>query len=103
MSDTQLLDDPRVSQLMLMGGEYFEELWPVRVVKFATYLVYFCMYYGTKSTYQSSIHAFNTIFALLNIPSPFKRVKIYPREQIDIFMALVTLTSHKAAPTCYVA
>ena len=59
--------------------------------------------YDTKSTYRSSIHAFNTIFVLLKIPSPFRRMKIFPRAQIDIFMALATMASHKAASTCRVA
>ena len=58
--------------------------------------------YGTKKTCRSSKNAFKTIFALLNISSPSRR-KVYPRAQIDIFMALATMASHKAATICRVA
>ena len=59
--------------------------------------------YGTKNTYQSAINAFNTIFDLLYIPSPFLTSKTYPRSEVDIFMALATMASYKAAGTCRVA
>ena len=55
---------------------------------------------GTKATYRSAINSFNTIFSLLNIPSPFKRETFYPQRQVDIFMALATMASHKAVSTC---
>ena len=59
--------------------------------------------YGTKNTYRSPINSFNTIFALLNIPSPFRKMKAYPREQVDVFMGLGTMASYKATSTCRVA
>ena len=59
--------------------------------------------YGTKKTYLSSINAFNTIFAWLNIPTPFRREKAFPKAQVDIFLALAVMASHKAPSTCRVA
>ena len=59
--------------------------------------------YGTKDTYRSSIRSFNTIFAFLDIPSPFMKKECYPQEQVNIFMALATMASYKAAATCRVA
>ena len=70
---------------------------------FATFLVFLGTAYGTKNTYRSSINSFNTIFALLQIPSPFRRTKTYPKSQVDIFMALARMASYKAASTCRVA
>ena len=49
------------------------------------------------------MNAFNIIFSLLDIPSPFRRKKAYPQSQVDIFMALATMASYKAASTCRVA
>ena len=49
------------------------------------------------------MNAFNTIFVLLQLPSPFRRKKTYPDSQVDIFMALATMASYKAASTCRVA
>ena len=80
-----------------------QERWLVGVVWFASYLVFLGTSYGTKDTYRSSIRSFNTIFALLNIPSPFKKKECYPQRQVDIFMALATMASYKAAATCRVA
>ena len=93
-------DDPRVFQLMPMWGPETAERWPIGVVWFATYLVFLGTSYGTKATYSSAITSFNTIFALLNIPTPFKQVKDLPRAQVDVFMALAMMASHKAASTC---
>ena len=59
--------------------------------------------YGTKDTYRSSIRSFNTIFALLDIPSPFKKRRHYPQREVDIFLALGVMASYKAASTCRVA
>ena len=70
---------------------------------FATYLVFLGTSHGTKRTYRSAINSFHTIFALLNIPSPFSSKKEYPRTEVDIFMALATMASYKAASTCRVA
>ena len=56
--------------------------------------------HGIKRTYRSAIYSFHTIFALLNIPTPFSAKKEYPRAQVDIFMALATMASYKAASTC---
>ena len=93
-------DDPRIEQLMSMWGHGVHERWPIGVIWFATYLVFLGTSYGTKRTYRSHINAFNTIFALLKIPSPFRKEKEYPDYQVDIFMALATMASHKAASTC---
>ena len=67
---------------------------------FATYLVFLGTSHGTKRTYRSAINSFHTIFALLNIPTPFRSEKEYPHSQVDIFMALATMASYKAASTC---
>ena len=40
---------------------------------------------------------------MLGICSPFKKNRSYPRTQVDVFLALVTMASHKAASTCRVA
>ena len=61
------------------------------------------MSYGTKATYRSVINAFNTIYALLGIYSPFEGARTYPPSQVDVFMALATMASCKAAATCRVA
>ena len=73
------------------------------MVWFASYLVFLGTSYGTKDTYRFSLKLFNTIFALLNIPSPFRRRAYYPPGQVDILMALATMASYKAASTCRVA
>ena len=49
------------------------------------------------------MRAFNTIFSFLSIPSPFGRTRTYPKSQVDTFMALALMASHKAASTCRVA
>ena len=54
-------------------------------------------------TAQQFINSFNAIFALLDIPSPFRRIKAFPSEQINIFMVLATMASYKAASSCLVA
>ena len=77
-----------------------QERWPIGVVWFATYLVFLGTAYGTKATYRSALNSFNTIFALLRIPTPFRQVKTFPRAQVDVFMALATMASYKAASTC---
>ena len=86
-----------------MWGSSALARWPIGVVWFATYLVFLGTSYGTKKTYQSALNSFNTIFALLQLPSPFRRKKTYPNSQVDIFMALATMASNKAASTCRVA
>ena len=73
------------------------------MVWFASYLVFLGTAYGTKKTYDSSIAAFNTIFQLLSIESPFGGKRNYPRAQIKVFMGLATMASHNAASTCRVA
>ena len=73
------------------------------MIWFASYLVFLGTSYGTKKTYLSSINAFNTIFALRNIPTPFRRKKTLPKAQVDIFLALAVMASHKAPSTCRVA
>ena len=88
---------------MSMWGDEVRSRQPIGVVWFATYLVFLGTAYGTKNTYRSSINSFNTIFALLNIPSPFRKMKAYPKEQVDVFMGLATMASYKAASTCRVA
>ena len=94
------LDDPRVFQLMSMWGRETRERWPIGVIWFATYLIFLGTSYGTKATYLSAITSFNTIFAILKIPTPFARTREYPQRQVDIFMALALMASHKAASTC---
>ena len=88
---------------MTMWGRDTHERWPVGVIWFASYLVFLGTSYGTKDTYRSSLKSFNTIFALLNIPSPFRKKTYYPPAQVDILMALATMASYKAATTCRVA
>ena len=39
----------------------------------------------------------------MGINSPFKNEKAYPKKQVDVFMALATMASYKAAATCRVA
>ena len=73
------------------------------MVWFAAYLVFLGSAYGTKKTYQSSINAFNIIFSSLGLPSPFTTAQSYPARQVDIFMALATMASYKAASTVRVA
>ena len=85
---------------MTMWGIETHRRWPIGVVWFATFLVYLGTSYGTKKTYQSAINSFNTIYALLEIPSPFRRKREYPRDQVDVFMALAVMASYKAASTC---
>ena len=93
-------DDPRIFQLMATWGRETKERWPIGIIWFATYLIFLGTSYGTKATYLSAIKSFNTIFAILKIPSPFTCVRQYPRRQVDIFMALALMASHKAASTC---
>ena len=94
-------DDPRVLQLMDMWGPDTRGRWPIGVVWFATYLVFLGTSYGTKRTYRSAVNSFTTIFRLLNIPNPFQRTwRSHPAAQIDVFMALATMASYKAASTC---
>ena len=73
------------------------------VVWFATNLVFLGTSYGTKKTYLSAINSFNIIFTLLDIKSPFIKARDYPSAQIDVFMALATMASYKAASTVRVA
>ena len=88
---------------MSIWGTDARARWPIGVVWFASFLVFLGTSVGTKSTYKSSITSFNTIFALLDIKSPFKTMRAYPRKQVDVFLALATMASYKAAPTCRVA
>ena len=88
---------------MSMWGQEARERWPIGVVWFATYLVFLGTSYGTKKTYRSSVNSFNTIFALLQIPTPFRKRRTYPQSQVDIFMALAAMASYKAENTCRVA
>ena len=77
--------------------------WPVGVVWFATYLVFLGTSYGTKKTYRSAINSFNIIFKLLKIKSPFVEARDFPSARVNIFMALATMASYKAASTVRVA
>ena len=77
-----------------------QERWPIGVVWFATYLVFLGTSYGTKATYRSALNSFNTIFALLHIPTSFRQIKKISKAQVDVLMALATMASHKAASTC---
>ena len=96
-----MTDDPRIFSLMTsIWGPDTRASWPVGVVWFASYLVFLGTAYGMKRTYHSHINAFNTIFKLLAIPSPFHKETRYPQRQVDIFMALATMASYKAASTC---
>ena len=83
-----------------MWGPYAKDHWPIGVVWFASYLIFLGTAYGTKRTYSSAINAFEIIFDLLSIPSPFAKGKVYPKGQVNIFMALATMASYKAASTC---
>ena len=67
------LDDPKIFQLMSIWGLEAQQRWPIGVVWFATYLVFLGTSYGTKKTYRSNINAFNIIFSLLGIESPFNQ------------------------------
>ena len=67
---------------------------------FASYLIFLGIAYGTKGTYGSAINSFNMIFDILEIPSPFREKRVYPPRQVNIFMALATMASYKAASTC---
>ena len=49
------------------------------------------------------MNSFNVIYALLGIKSPFSEAKNYPAAQVDVFMALATMASYKAASTVRVA
>ena len=82
-----------------MWGPATQQRWPIGVVWFATYLVFLGTSYGTKATYRSALNAFHIIFDLLDIKSPFLLAKNYPTAQVDIFMALATMASYKAAST----
>ena len=93
-------EDPRVFHLMAIWGPDAVIRWPIGVVWLASYLVFLGTSYGTKNTYRSAINSFNNIFHCLHIASPFLRTRCYPRSQVDIFMALATMASHKAASTC---
>ena len=57
----------------------------------------------TKKTYRFTIRSFEIIYALLNIRSPFVKAREYPAAQVDVFMALATMASYKAASTVQVA
>ena len=96
-------EDPKIFHLMSLWGTQTQHRWPIGVVWFATYLVFLGTSYGTKSTYQSAINSFNVIFSLLSIKSPFTRAREYPARQVNIFMALATMASYKAASTVRVA
>ena len=49
------------------------------------------------------MNSFYTIFALLNIESPFIKEMSFPRAQVDLFMALAKMASYKAESTVQVA
>ena len=88
---------------MSIWGVKARQQWPIGVIWFATFLVFLGTSYGTKRTYRSSINAFNTIYAIMGIETPFKKQRAYPERQVNIFMALATMASYKAATTCRVA
>ena len=88
---------------MSIWGPQASARWPIGVIWFASYLVFLGTSYGTKRTYGSAISAFNTIFDFLFISSPFMKKQTYPRAQVDVFMALATMASYKAASTCRVS
>ena len=88
---------------MSIWGKEAEHRWPTGVIWFASYLIFLGTSYGTKKTYRSSINSLNTIWALLNIPSPLGKKRCYPKRQVDVFLALATMASSKAASTCRVA
>ena len=88
---------------MRIQGPHAKEHWPVGVIWFASYLIFLGTAYGTKNTYSSAMRAFATIFDLLYINSPFDSNRVYPPAQVNIFLALATMASYKAASTCRVA
>ena len=88
---------------MAMWGSAARERWPVGVIWFATFLVFLGTSYGTKATYRSAINSFNIIFSSLGISSPFTRKRTYAAREVNIFMALATMASYKAASTVRVA
>ena len=88
--------------MSILGDDVLSR-WPVEVIWFASFLIYVGTSYGTKKTYRSSINAFNTIYAILGIASPFDRSVTYPASQVYVFMVLATMASFKAASTCRVA
>lgn len=92
---TSVLDDPKVLQLMSMLRD-----WPVGVIWLASYQVFLGTAYGTKSTYLSAITSLNTIFGLLAIGTTFKRHPHHPPTQVDIFMGVAFMASHRAASSC---
>lgn len=96
-------EDPKIFELMSIWGPRARHRWPIGVRWFATFLVYLGTSYGTKRTYRSAIGSFEVIYALLNIKSPFVKAQEYPTAQVDIFMALATMASYKAASTVRVA
>lgn len=49
------------------------------------------------------MNSFSIIFELLAIKSPFCSRRNYPPSQVDLFMALATMASYKAASTVRVA
>ena len=95
--------DPKIFELMSIWGTRARHRWPIGVRWFATFLVFLGTSYGTKRTYRSAIGSFNIIYALLNIRSPFVKAREYPAAQVDVFMALATMASYKAASTVRVA
>ena len=88
---------------MSIWGTHATNHWPIGVIWFASYLIFLGTAYGTKRTYGSAINAFNMIFDLLELPSPFRERRVYPPRQVNIFLALATMASYKAASTCRVA
>ena len=95
--------DPKIFELMSIWGLRAQQRWPIGVVWFATYLVFLGTSYGTKRTYRSAICSFEIIYALLNIKSPFIKARTFPSAQVNVFMALATMASYKAASTVRVA
>ena len=91
--------DPKIFELMSIWGTRARHRWPIGVRWFATFLVFLGTSYGTKRTYRSAIGSFNIIYALLNIRSPFVKAREYPVAQVNVFMALATMASYKAAST----
>ena len=94
--------DPKIFELMSIWGPRAHHRWPIGVRWFATFLVFLGTSHGTKRTYRSAIASFEVI-ALLNIKSPFVKARVYPIAQVNIFMALATMASYKAASTVRVA
>ena len=56
-----------------------------------------------RRRHSSSSNAFNTSYANMGIETPFKSLRAYPAEQVDIFLSLAFMASYKAASTCRVA